>query len=70
MSFESNLSRLDVIVGQLEGETLSLDESLRLFEEGIDLLRKASDELKDTETKVKELVERADGALELRDFGT
>ena len=70
MSFEKNLSRLDTIVGMLEGETLSLDDSLKLFEEGIELLRKASEELKDTETKVKELVERADGALELRDFGT
>jgi exodeoxyribonuclease VII small subunit len=70
MSFEKNLNRLDAIVGQLESESLALDDSLRLFEEGIELLRQASEELKDTETRVKELVERADGALELRDFGT
>ena len=69
MSFESNLDRLEKIVAQLEGDRLGLDESLKLFEEGIELLRVASEELKDTETKVKELVERADGALELRDFG-
>jgi len=41
-----------------------------LFEEGIELLRKAQEELNETETRVKELVERADGVLELRDFGT
>ena len=70
MSFEKNLNRLDAIVGQLESESLPLDDSLKLFEEGIELLRQASEELKDTETRVKELVERADGALELRDFGT
>lgn len=69
MSFESNLARLEKIVAQLDGDTLGLDASLKLFEEGIELLRLASEELKDTETKVKELVERADGALELRDFG-
>lgn len=68
MSFEKNLSRLEEIVSQLESDRLTLDTSLKLFEEGVELLRKASDELSQTETKVKELVERADGVLELRDF--
>ena len=70
MSFEKNLTRLEQIVSQLESEGLSLDDSLKLFEEGIELLRKAQEELNDTETRVKELVERADGVLELRDFRT
>ena len=68
MSFESNLKRLEQIVAQLEGDRLELNASLALFEEGIELLRKASEELNETEVKVKELVEKADGALELRDF--
>ncbi len=68
MSFESNLKRLEQIVAQLEGDRLELNTSLKLFEEGIELLRQASEELNETEVKVKELVERADGALELRDF--
>ncbi len=68
MSFESNLKRLEQIVGQLEGDRLDLSASLALFEEGITLLRSASEELNETEVKVKELVERADGALELRDL--
>ncbi|HEX2722723.1 MAG TPA: exodeoxyribonuclease VII small subunit [Gemmatimonadaceae bacterium] len=68
MSFESNLKRLEQIVAQLEGDRLDLSASLALFEEGIELLRRASEELNDTEVRVKELVERADGALELRDF--
>jgi exodeoxyribonuclease VII small subunit len=68
MSFESNLNRLEQIVAQLEGDRLDLNASLGLFEEGIALLRQASDELNETESKVKELIERADGALELRDF--
>ena len=69
MSFEKNLKRLEEIVQQLEGDRLDLNASLGLFEEGIGLLKEASDELNETEAKVKELVERADGVLELRDFG-
>ena len=68
MSFESNLNRLEQIVSQLDSDKLDLNASLKLFEEGIELLRQASDELNETESKVKELIERADGALELRDF--
>ena len=70
MSFESNLKRLEQIVGQLEGDRLDLSASLALFEEGIELLRNASEELNETEVRVKELVERADGALELRDLSS
>jgi exodeoxyribonuclease VII small subunit len=69
MSFESNLKRLEAIVAQLEGERLDLNAALKLFEEGIELLRLASEELGETETRVKELIERADGVLELRDLG-
>lgn len=70
MSFESNLRRLEEIVAQLEGDRLDLDAALKLFEEGIELLRLASGELAETESRVKELVERADGVLELRDLRT
>ena len=69
MSFEKNLARLEAIVAQLEGDRLDLNTSLKLFEEGVELLRLASEELNETEEKVKELVERADGVLELRDLG-
>lgn len=68
MTFESNLARLEQIVSQLETDRVDLDASLRLFEEGIELLRLASEELNEAETRVKELVQRADGVLELRDF--
>jgi exodeoxyribonuclease VII small subunit len=70
MSFESSLKRLEQIVAQLEGDRLDLSASLALFEEGIELLRQASEELTETEVRVKELVERADGVLELRNFNT
>ncbi|HVD62346.1 MAG TPA: exodeoxyribonuclease VII small subunit [Gemmatimonadaceae bacterium] len=68
MSFEKNLKRLESIVAQLEDQRLELNQALSLFEEGIELLRQASSELGETESKVKELIERADGVLELRDL--
>lgn len=67
-SFEENLKRLEEIVERLEVESVDLDESLRLFEEGIAVLRDASTALASAETRVKQLVELADGSLELREL--
>lgn len=69
MSFESNLARLDAIVEQLDGDGVQLDAALALFEEGIELLRKASDELSLAESRVKVLTERAHGVFELEELG-
>ncbi len=67
-SFEDNLKRLEEIVERLEMESVDLDESLRLFEEGIAVLRDASSALNVAETRVRQLVEAADGTLELREL--
>ncbi|MBA2686926.1 MAG: exodeoxyribonuclease VII small subunit [Gemmatimonadaceae bacterium] len=67
-SFEDNLKRLEEIVERLELESVDLDESLRLFEEGIAVLRDASSALTVAETRVRQLVETADGTLELREL--
>lgn len=66
MSFEARLSRLEEIVSRLEQDDVGLDASLKLFEEGIEVLRAASAELEKAEGKVKMLIERADGSFELR----
>lgn len=68
MSYESQLHRLEEIVGELDGDGLPLDDALRLFEEGIELLRAASDELTRAEGRVQLLVERAEGVFETRDL--
>jgi exodeoxyribonuclease VII small subunit len=67
MPFEASLKRLEEIVAALEGEQAGLDASLKLFEEGVELLRSASNDLNAAESKVKLLVERADGVFELRE---
>ncbi len=66
VSFEARISRLEEIVSRLEQDDVGLDASLKLFEEGIEVLRAASAELEKTEGKVKMLIERADGSFELR----
>ncbi|HET7614845.1 MAG TPA: exodeoxyribonuclease VII small subunit [Gemmatimonadaceae bacterium] len=68
MTFEKNLRRLDEIMASLESEQIGLDASLKLFEEGIDLLREASAELDKAETRVQMLIERADGGFQLREM--
>jgi exodeoxyribonuclease VII small subunit len=67
MNFEKSLRRLDEIMAALEGEQVGLDASLKLFEEGIELLRSASAELDKAETKVQVLLERSEGGFELRE---
>jgi exodeoxyribonuclease VII small subunit len=68
MNFEDNLRRLDEILAALEEPQVGLDQSLKLFEEGIELLRSASAELGKAETKVQMLVEKSGGRFELREM--
>jgi exodeoxyribonuclease VII small subunit len=68
MNFEDNLRRLDEILAALEEPQVGLDQSLKLFEEGIELLRSASAELGKAETKVQLLIEKSGGRFELREM--
>ena len=53
MTFENAMSRLEEIVGKLESGKVSLDESLKLYEEGLELVRLCSDTLDKAEQKIK-----------------
>jgi exodeoxyribonuclease VII small subunit len=55
-TFEAALARLEDIVRRLESQDLDLDESLRLFEEGVERLRAVRDRLAGAEAKVKQLL--------------
>jgi exodeoxyribonuclease VII small subunit len=68
MTFEENLKRLEEILAALEQDQAGLDASLKLFEEGVEILRSASTELGRAETKVQMLLEKADGGFELREM--
>ena len=68
MSFEGSIRELEEIVARLDGDELSLDEALRLFERGVEQLRAASDELSRAEAQVRQLVERTDGTYSLEEL--
>ena len=56
-SFEENLERLKEIVKSIQSGELSLDESLKCFEEGIKLSKVLEDKLKNIEEKAIKLFE-------------
>jgi exodeoxyribonuclease VII small subunit len=68
MAFEQDLARLEEIVGRLEGDALTLDAALALFQEGVERLRAAAAELARAEAQVKLLVEQSDGTFSLDEF--
>ncbi|MCK4352111.1 exodeoxyribonuclease VII small subunit [candidate division WOR-3 bacterium] len=66
MKFEDALKRLEEIVGSLEKGDVSLDDSLKLYEEGQELINFCKDKLTKAESKVKELIKTGQGKFELR----
>ena len=55
-TFEEQISQLEEVVRKLEGGDCSLDESLKLFEEGIKLSKSCHDMLENAEKRVSVLV--------------
>lgn len=58
MSFDKAMERLSEIVRELEGDNLSLEESIELFEEGLILSSTSQKQLKEFETKIESLVDK------------
>lgn len=66
--FERSLARLEEVVRRLENANVSLDDALRLFEEGVELTRKCQKQLEDAEGKVEILLKKAGGKLVAEPF--
>ncbi|WP_447969332.1 exodeoxyribonuclease VII small subunit [Nitrospira sp. M1] len=66
--FEQALARLETIVTELERGELPLDESLKIFEEGIKLSKTCLKVLDDAERKVEILVQDKDGKKRIQAF--
>jgi len=62
-SFEQALARIEEIVDRLEEGDLTLDESLKLFQEGVELSRRCQVVLDDAQKRIEMLVRAADGTL-------
>lgn len=63
-NFEKNLSELEARVRRLEGDELSLDDALALYEEGVQLAEACHEQLAAAEQRVAKLSHTADGLEE------
>ena len=68
LKFEDCLTRLEQIVALLEGGNLSLEDSLKVFEEGIGLARHCAKYLADAERRIEVLAKDDAGSLGTRPF--
>lgn len=67
--FEDCLQRLEAIVREMEKGELPLEQSLKLFEEGIALSSACRKELDEAEGKI-EILLKHDGKLQAEAFGS
>ena len=63
-SFEEMMGRLEKLVAQLEQGNLSLEQSIRAFEEGIGLVKKCTAVLGQAEKRIQRLAEEGTGSME------
>lgn len=69
MTFEASLERLEEILRALESGDATLDGMLKLYEEGVGLIRACNEKLESAEQSVKMLQHGTDGNIEMVDFG-
>lgn len=68
VKFEEALARLEAIVSELERGQLPLEDSMRIFEEGMKLSKTCLKMLEDAERKVEILIKDKDGSKRPRPF--
>ena len=66
--FEYSLTRLEEIVSKLESANLSLDDAMKLFEEGVSLSRDCQKQLEQAEGRVEILMKKAGGEMAAQPF--
>ena len=67
-TFEENMLRLEQIVRAMERGDVALEESLKLFQEGTELVRACGKLLDEAELQVKKVMAGADGRPVEEDF--
>jgi exodeoxyribonuclease VII small subunit len=67
-TFEQALERLEQIVCQLENGSLGLDDSLKIFDEGIRLTQLCTKKLEESEKRIQILLKNGQGEKSLQPF--
>jgi len=70
VKFEQAMARLETIVAELEKSNLPLDESLKIFEEGIRLSKNCLKILEEAEYKVEILVQDKNGKKRIHAYSS
>ena len=66
-SFEELMVKLEEIANQLESGKLNLDDSVKAFEEGIEISKQCNKKLENAEKRIHILVQK-DGEIEEENF--
>lgn len=64
MSFEESIAALEELVKKLEDGGIDLDESLRIYEQAVELRDHCRSILEDGERRIRKIMETADGVRE------
>lgn len=67
-NFEAKMKRLEEIVNGMESSEVELEDSIKLFEEGVGLSKECQNLLDKAEEKVKTLTQGAGGETQTKDF--
>ena len=67
-TFESRMARLEQIVRAMERGDVALEESLKLFQEGTELVRSCTELLDNAQLQVKKILVGPDGTPEEEEF--
>ena len=67
-NFEQSLKKLESIVAQMERGDVSLEDSVKLFEEGSKLADQCKQQLAEAEGKVEILIKQRNGAMKREPF--
>lgn len=67
-NFEQSLKQLETIVAQMERGDVSLEDSVKLFEEGTKLAEQCKQQLAEAEGKVEVLIKQRNGAMKREPF--
>ena len=68
LTFEAGMQRLEQIVRAMERGDVALDEALKLFQEGTELVRSCGKLLDDAQLQIEKVVKGADGNPTFEEF--
>jgi exodeoxyribonuclease VII small subunit len=68
IDFDAGLKKLEGIVQKLDTGELSLEDSIKVFEEGIELVRALAKKLDEAEKKIETLTQAQDGSIAIEEF--